>query len=74
MLPVKIYKIGLCYASVCADSEMSGEEVADEVNKLSPTGISSRWQISDEKEFSDKTPAPSPCNEDNNRIHWLLEC
>lgn len=74
MKRVKIYRIGLCYASVCADSKMSGDEVADEMNKLSPTGISSRWDISEDKEFSDKTPMPSPCHEDQDRTHWLLEC
>jgi len=70
---VQLYKVGLCYASVCAAADVEPEEIEREVNAQYPTGISSRWQVSDEP-FASGAPNPSPCNtEPDARRHWLLE-
>jgi hypothetical protein len=46
------------------------------VNRSAPTGISSRWEISDDETFSGGEPHPAPCPDADGRQHWLLtaEC
>lgn len=71
---VKVYRIGLCFISVCAVSGLAGPEVARQATVLHPTGLDHGWKVSAE-EFSTGEPNPSPCNKDGkNRRHWLLEC
>ena len=70
---VTIYAQGLVCSSVCADGDMTPEEVEQAVNEQSPTGISSRWTISKEP-FKDGTPNPHPCEVISTRKHYLLEC
>ena len=70
---VVIYATGLVMSSVCAPSEMPVADVEDAVNRLSPTGISSRWSLADEA-FASGEPNPTPCNDDPARQHHLLNC
>jgi hypothetical protein len=67
------YKIGLCFASVCA-LDASPEEIEDSLNRSHPTGIASRWTISHDATFASGEPNPCVCNDDPSRLHWLLSC
>jgi hypothetical protein len=70
-----IYRVGLCAMSACAPIDMSREDIEGLANLLHPTGIASRWQISDSKTFSGGEPNPCPCNDHSTeRQHYLLSC
>ena len=69
-----IYSIGPVSMSVCVSEDMSREEIERRANAESPTGISSRWSISDEPTFANGDPMPCPCNTKSDRQHWLLHC
>jgi hypothetical protein len=71
---VVVYAVGVVCASVCAPADWPREDVERAVNLDQPTGISSRWAISDDETFSGGEPNPSPCHDDNTRLHWLLNC
>jgi hypothetical protein len=72
---VYVYAHGLVHCSACAPAAMGPEEVAAEVNRLHPTGISSPWQHSTDPEFANGGPNPSPCDQEPDaRRHWLMAC
>lgn len=74
MSDVRVYAMGLISLAACAPAEMTGEQVAAEVNTEAPTGISSQWQPSEEP-FEGQDANPIPCNhEPEARCHWLMEC
>lgn len=71
---VIVYSVGICAASVCAINDADADEVAAAVNAAAPTGISSKWEVSDEA-FATGEPNPCPCNgRPESRRHWLLHC
>lgn len=71
---LRIYSHGLVHCSVCVPKEMTMDEIENAVNEINPTGISSPWVISSDKNFSDGLPMPTCCNEDPARMHYLLSC
>jgi hypothetical protein len=64
---------GLIYKGVCAPKSWSKEKVEDEATKADPPGTSAnRWVCS---EISEDNPEnPVPCNDDCNRVHWIVNC
>ena len=67
------YAIGFVSASVC--SSLPIEETTERLNAEHPTGISSRWQLSDEPTFSGGEPNPCACNRwPDTHKHYLFEC
>lgn len=73
-VPIDIYSIGMIHLSVCADANLTPEEVVKLVNLQSPTGIRSQWAIT-EKVFKGGEPNPSPCHDHpTTRKHYLLTC
>lgn len=64
---------GLVSCSVCVPAGMDREIVERRVNIADPTGIPSRWRISDES-FKSGESNPTPCNQDSTRLHYLLNC
>lgn len=66
------YSVGLVCVSVCSDLPI--EEVTERLNLEHPTGIDSRWALSEDKTFSGGEPMPCPCNEDPSRTHYLFNC
>jgi hypothetical protein len=71
---VKVYKIGLVHASVCAPRTITPADVAQAVSRLHPTGLDHGWKISAEP-FSSSDSNPVACNtEPGGRVHYLLEC
>jgi hypothetical protein len=70
---VIVYAEGIFYASVCAPSDMPGEQVAAEVQSERPAGTRNGWQVSDDETFRTGEPMPCACDKDHRRKHWLLE-
>lgn len=70
---VDVYALGLVALSCCAPQEMSLEEVERRVNALEPTGIESKWSKSAEN-FRNGEANPHPCEDDPDRLHYLMEC
>ncbi len=67
------YSVGICCMSVC--SSLQPGEIVRRANQEYPTGISSRWEISENKTFADGTPMPCPCeNNPETHKHYLLNC
>lgn len=71
---VWIYAAGAITCSVCAPGGMDREVVSRQVNSQHPTGISSKWQISDDTHFKGGEPMPCACDYEPGRKHWLLHC
>lgn len=71
-----IYSKGLVSVSVCAVNELTPEQVEEMTNIEYPTGISSKWHISEDKTFKDGVSTnPCPCEEyPTKRKHYLLNC
>jgi hypothetical protein len=72
---VYVYALGLVHCSACAPVTMAADQIATAVNLKHPTGISSRWQVSDDPEFAQGAPNPAPCDQEPEaRRHWLMVC
>lgn len=69
----EIYSLGMVYASVCTTLK-SREAIVDTMNEHSPTGIGSDWAVSEDPAFRTGEPNPCQCEEDPDRMHWLLNC
>ncbi len=64
---------GLIYKGVCAPKSWSKEMVEEEATKADPPGTSAnRWVCS---EINEERPEnPLPCNDNCNRVHWIMNC
>ncbi len=62
---------GLVVWAICTNLDQA--EAIEHANRVSPTGISSRWQLSDEK-FPDGEDNPHVCPDDSECKHYLLNC
>jgi len=71
---VIIYSIGMVAMSVCAKKNLTPKFIEKEVNRMSPTGISTDWVMSKDKKFKSGHPNPCQCEEHTNRKHYLLNC
>ena len=69
-----IMTTGICYCSVCVPKDMTIEEIEADVNSQSPTGIGSSWKISKDKNFVTGQTNPCVCEQDKERMHYLLSC
>lgn len=67
------YAVSICNASVC--TSMSLKDATKMLNIEHPTGISSRWEKSNNKTFASGETNPCPC-EDNPETHqhYLFVC
>ncbi len=70
---IRIYASGVIHLSICVPENMDREAIVEEVNRMSPTGIRSQWQISEEP-FRTGESNPCVCEEDNTRKHYLMVC
>lgn len=71
---ISFIAIGPITCSVCAPADLSTEDVERLTNEKHPTGISSKWSISEAKTFATGEPNPCPCEKGSTRKHWLLSC
>lgn len=68
----EIYNLGIVCASVC--SSLPVEEVKRRMAS-EPTGISSKWTLSEDKTFSGGQSNPCPCNDNpDTHKHYLFNC
>ena len=69
---------GLIYRCVCAPKSWSCERIEDDVTRSDPPGTSAnRWVISeahDDRDDEFKGVNNLPCPDDENRVHWLMNC
>ena len=70
---IEIYAEGIVCLSVCAEKDIPISEVEDYANKETPTGINHGWVKAD-RNFEDGSLNPCPCDNDNGRVHYLLNC
>jgi hypothetical protein len=62
---------GPCYMSVCAPKEWTKEDVEDHVW---PSGTRRGWKVSEDTHFFTGQTNPCPCDLDDTRTHWLMDC
>jgi hypothetical protein len=67
-----VYSEGPVMASVCTD--LPKDQVADEMNRTHPTGITAGWTISELPRFETGEPNGRVCDEHPTRRHYLMEC
>ena len=69
------YSIGITSCSVCADNNLSIEEIVAYINETEPTEIDSKWEVSKDKKFKSGEANPCECDKfPNERKHYLLNC
>jgi hypothetical protein len=69
------YSVGLLTASVCADNNLTPEEVEKEFNRVSPSGTTAGWRISEDTHFREGATNPCPCDQNpTTRKHYLFNC
>lgn len=73
-MSVTVYSWGMASLSACAPNDMSVEDVTRSVNISHPTGISSKWELSDEKQFRGGEPMPCVCESNPGKLHYLFHC
>lgn len=71
---IDIYSEGLFTMSVCAPRDMTIEEVEQRVNILNSPGTKNGWRKSKDPTFKEGSPNPCVCNNNLERLHWLLDC
>jgi hypothetical protein len=71
---MEIYAEGICSMSVCVLKGWDRSRIEGEANRRRPTGIKSRWKISEDLMFRTGQPNPNPCEHDCARLHYLLAC
>lgn len=70
---------GICHMQVCAVMDASDTEILDVCNKENPSGTSNGWsQVIRGDYVSSFWPVdklkPVPCNNDKERMHFLVAC
>lgn len=65
----QVYSSGFCCASICVPKSYTKEQIEEIANILNPTGISSRWEISEDKQFKTGHSMPCMCESDPNKMH-----
>lgn len=74
-MKIDIYSIGIVTCSVCVPKDATVEQIEKQVNKELPTGINSAWKVSKDTTFKEKERTnPCQCDQDENRLHYLLNC
>lgn len=71
---VWVYAAGIITCSVCAPGGMDRDVIERQVNHKVPTGIPSKWRITDETHFRTGETMPGDCPDAPGRKHWLLHC
>lgn len=71
---IHVYSVGLCALSVCAPKGMTKKRLKAAVNAGHPTGIRHQWEFSKDKTFRTGQSNPCPCEDDPERLHYLMNC
>ena len=73
-MSIDVYSVGFVHCSACAPRDATPEEIRREADERSPTGLAHGWQISTDKTFANGDPMPRVCEQNPDRLHWLLDC
>lgn len=68
------FSTGLTHMSVCALKTLTRKEVVAYANLKHPSGTQFGWTISEEPTFRTGHPNPCVCNDDPERLHYLMIC
>lgn len=63
--------IGICFMQVCAEEDVTDEEILEVCNKENPAGTINGW--STVHRGTDKN-GPVECNDDPSRTHFMINC
>lgn len=67
------YAVGICSASVCTSLPI--DEAVARMNEECPTGIESKWALSNDTHFRGGAENGCPCTDSpETHRHWLLNC
>lgn len=66
------YSVGLISASVCTSLPI--DQATQRLNTAYPTGISSKWQPSEDTHFKCGTPIGCQCPDYKDNKHFLFNC
>lgn len=62
--------VGICHMQVCADKDVTEDEILAFCNDRNPSGTTNGWgYIEHEGDM-----APVQCKDDENRMHYLVGC
>ena len=62
--------LGICHMQVCAEADVTDEEILEFCNRDNPSGTTNGWGGVERE--GDK--APVKCGDDPNRKHFLIYC
>ena len=62
--------LGICHMQVCAEKDVTDDEVLTHCNRDNPSGTSNGWS----SVVRDGKNAPVPCHYDSQRLHILVGC
>jgi hypothetical protein len=67
--------VGIAHMQVCAEADVTDEEILAVCNRENPSGTEYGWSrvCRADDEFWGKT-APTPCADDPTRTHFLVAC
>ena len=71
--------MGICGMQVCAESDVTDEEILAVCNRDNPSGTTNGWSSVIRKEmdgniFRDKDSIPVQCTDDSSRRHFIVLC
>lgn len=72
--------VGICHMQVCAVENATDEEILAVCNAMNASGTTNGWThvIRESEPKSDFWPTesmkPTPCQQDSERVHFLVSC
>ena len=66
--------IGVCYMQVCAVLDATDEEILKVANLENPAGIKKGWVEVARENYEQENIRPVKCNDDPDRMHFILIC
>ncbi len=69
---LEVYSSGLFHCSVCTDIT-DREEILKILNKQFPCGTDNGWMHSTDTHFAQGAPNPCPCDDQEDRMHYLMD-
>ncbi|MCE5225358.1 MAG: hypothetical protein LLG05_05800 [Porphyromonadaceae bacterium] len=75
MEDVIVYSIGIMSVSICANNNLTIDEITDELNNRNPTGLDHGWEFAKDENFNEGKSNPCKCNHyPKTRKHYLFHC
>jgi hypothetical protein len=65
--------VGICHMQVCADPDVTDEELLHHCNINNPSGTTGGWSFV-VRQGGEKEQKPTQCESDKNKMHFLVGC